>query len=103
MLCKACELSVGAVIGICPYEQPDANEIYVCVGGVEAKRRADSEKYRCYGYGIGMYAETAEKGVPCIAERSLEGEVDMFVGIRRFQSGAIFLLDFFKHGSGELF
>ena len=56
----ACQLSVGTVIPVGPYQQQHAYEVYLPTGEVEevAGRRSYGDAGKRYGYG--MHAQTAE-------------------------------------------
>ena len=92
---KTCQLSVATVINICPDEQEDAQDVNSQIVEIEADARSYAEKDGKNGHHVRGDMKHAEKSCPLVTDGTIEININMLLGIRRFQRSLKFLIHFF--------
>ena len=85
LACHAGKLPVGAVEGVGPHEQQHSCHVNPYIVEIESYSGSYSEKYRCNGDGVRLYAEALCQTCPAVAYGTVEGEVDILLGVERFK------------------
>ena len=79
---ESCQLTVAAIIYVCPNEQEDAQDIDCQIVEIEADARSYAEEDGKNGHHVWGDVKHAEESRPLVANGAIEVNINVLLGIR---------------------